>query len=60
MAQLLTLKQVAALLAVTPRTIRSYIASGDLPAVRIGGKHLRISEDALQAFLKANTVEANS
>jgi excisionase family DNA binding protein len=60
MAQLLTIRQVARLLSVTPRTIRTYVASGDLPAVRIGGKHLRIAEDVLDAFLRANATEANS
>lgn len=39
---LLTIENAAEMLAVHPRTIRRYIAAGDLPAYRIGARHIRV------------------
>jgi excisionase family DNA binding protein len=45
-----TIQQVAELLVVSPRTVRRWIAKGDLIAHRPGGI-IRIAEDDLRAFL---------
>jgi excisionase family DNA binding protein len=48
--ELLTVPEAAALLRVSPITIRRYIADGQLPAVRVG-KGVRIEREALDQFL---------
>src|SRR5713226_7203656 len=50
MMELLTVPEAAALLRVSPITIRRYIADGQLPAVRVG-KGVRIEREALDQFL---------
>lgn len=46
---LLTIKQVAALENTSERTIRRWIVSGELPAIRTG-RMVRVCPDALRAF----------
>ena len=50
--RLLTIKDVAERLQVSGRTIHRLIDIGDLTVIRIG-RSIRISEDALKAFLTA-------
>ena len=45
----LTPRQVAELLGVTPRTVQRWIATGRLPAARVGGRR-RVSRSSLSAF----------
>jgi 3-methylcrotonyl-CoA carboxylase alpha subunit len=45
----LTPRQVAGLLGVTPRTVQRWIATGRLPATRVGGRR-RVSRSSLSAF----------
>jgi len=45
----LTPRQVAELLGVTPRTVQRWIATGRLPALRVGGRR-RVSRSSLSAF----------
>jgi excisionase family DNA binding protein len=52
----LTTAEAAKAIGVSPNTIRTYIAAKALPAVnvaRTGRKRIRISEDALKAFMDA-------
>ncbi len=49
---LLTTQEVAALLKVSIVTVRRLIASGDLPAARIG-KSYRIRREDLEAWVKS-------
>ena len=52
---LLSVAEVAARLGVDVQTVRRYIHSGDLVAVRLGGSpksHYRVTPRALDAFLK--------
>jgi excisionase family DNA binding protein len=46
---LLTVHETAALLKVNPDTVRRYITSGRLPAVRIG-RRVRIHKEAIEAL----------
>ena len=48
--RLLTIKDVAERLQVSGRTVHRSIVSGDLTVIRIG-RSIRVSEDALKAFL---------
>ena len=48
---LLTIETAAEMLAVHPRTIRRYIAAGDLPAYRIGARHIRVRTSDVDALL---------
>jgi excisionase family DNA binding protein len=50
-----TVRQVSEQLAVSHKTIRSLISKGTLQAVKVGGA-IRISEQALRAFLQAHEV----
>ncbi len=54
--QLVSLKDAADALAVTTRTIRRYIADGQLDAVRLGRKTLRIKVHSLDRFIDAKPV----
>ena len=51
----LTAAQVAAAVQVTVRTVRTWIASGELPAFRIG-RRIRISVEDLRAFAQRHRV----
>lgn len=53
MDTLLTPRQAAQRLAVSPRTIYSWIEEGRLPAIRLSERVTRISEEALAAFIRA-------
>lgn len=47
---LLTTKQVAEMIAVTEQTVRKYIKSGDIKAMKTG-KHYLVLEDSVLSFL---------
>lgn len=49
---LIGLQEAAAACDVSYRTIRRWIANGDLNAVRVGPKLLKVDADALAAFLQ--------
>jgi excisionase family DNA binding protein len=51
--QLLTTREVAELLAVSPRTVLRRARAGELPAYRLGSNVLRFSADELAAWLEA-------
>ena len=48
---LLTIEGAADMLAVHPRTIRRYIAAGDLPAYRLGPRQIRVRMSDVDALL---------
>lgn len=50
MAPLLTVKEVASDLRVSPRTVWNYVADGRLPAVRLGDKTIRFRTEDVEAF----------
>lgn len=47
-----TVKEVADKLLVKPRTVRRWIADGELLACRLGGGHLRIRADDYEAYVE--------
>jgi len=55
--RLLTVKEVAARLGTTERFPRRLIAERRIRYVKLGGRHVRIPETALDEFIAAGTVE---
>jgi excisionase family DNA binding protein len=51
--QLRTIDETAELLNISPRTVRRYLDSGELPAHRFG-RSVRVSDDDLASFLAAS------
>ena len=49
--QLLTIDQVAEVCNVSRRSVQNWIYAGDLPAIRLAGKTVRIRVSALDEFL---------
>jgi len=56
--RLVTLTEAADLLAVSVKTVRRYIAAGDLDAVRLGRKTIRIKTESLDRLIDAHPVNA--
>ena len=52
MTRLLTTRQVAERLALSPETILRHVRAGELPAIRIATNALRFREDEIEAFLE--------
>jgi excisionase family DNA binding protein len=54
--QLLTVREVADRLKLSEKSVRRRIASGELPAVRLGGRgtQLRVDERELEAFISGD------
>ncbi|HET6686197.1 MAG TPA: helix-turn-helix domain-containing protein [Jiangellaceae bacterium] len=54
--RLVSLNDAAKARAVSTRTVRRYIADGQLEAVRLGRKTLRIKVDSIERFIDARPV----
>lgn len=54
---LLSIRDVAARLSVSEKTVRRLIASGELPALKVGGR-LRVDDGELRAWLYAESEAA--
>ena len=54
--RLVTLTEAADILAVSVKTVRRYIAAGDLEAVRLGRKTIRIKAESLDRLIDAHPV----
>jgi excisionase family DNA binding protein len=52
--QLVTLCEAAEILAVSVKTVRRYIAAGDLDAVRLGRRTIRVRVDSLDDLIDAH------
>jgi len=48
----MTIRQVADMLQVHPQSVQRWIREGRLDAYRVGDRMLRITPEALEAFLK--------
>lgn len=49
--ELLTVYEVAEELRLNPQTVRNYIDRGELKAIRVGGRRVRVARDDLTEFL---------
>jgi excisionase family DNA binding protein len=47
-----TVEEVKDILKVSLETVRRYVRSGHLPAIKLGGKYIRIEKGELEEFLK--------
>lgn len=54
-AELLTPKEVAARLSVSPRTVYSWLEEGRLPSVKLSERITRVPEDAVEALVSRET-----
>lgn len=54
--RLVTLRDAADALAVSTRTARRYVSDGQLDAVRLGRKTLRIKVDSIERLMSARPV----
>ena len=54
--RLVSIGDAAEALAVSTRTVRRYISDGQLEAVRLGRKTLRIKVDSIERFIDARPV----
>lgn len=56
--QLVSLPEAAEILAVSTKTVRRYIAAGDLDAVRLGRRTIRNKVDSLDRLIDAHPINA--
>lgn len=49
--RLISISKAADLLGFDPKSIRRFIAAGDLPAYRVGRKHIRVEEADVLALI---------
>lgn len=56
--RLVSLTEAADILGLSVKTVRRYIASGDLDAVRLGRRTIRIKTDSLDRLIDAHPVNA--
>jgi len=54
--QLVSLADAALTLAVSTKTVRRYIATGRLEAVRLGSKTLRIKTASIEQLIRTGTI----
>ena len=50
--EILTAKEVAKIMKVSLKTVREWVASGDLQVIEIGKREYRISRQALNEFIQ--------
>lgn len=53
--EFLTVAEIAETLKLNPQTIRNWIDQGDLPAVRVGKRRVRIKRTDLDAFIASGS-----
>ena len=56
--RLVSLTQAAEILGVSTKTVRRYIAAGDLDAVRLGRRTIRIKTESLDRLIDAHPINA--
>ncbi|WP_107706155.1 helix-turn-helix domain-containing protein [Nocardioides allogilvus] len=56
--RLVSLAEAAEILAVSVKTVRRYIAAGELDAVRLGRRTIRIKAESIDALIDAHPVNS--
>lgn len=56
--RLVSLAEAAEILAVSVKTVRRYITAGELDAVRLGPRTIRIKAESIDALIDAHPVNA--
>ncbi len=56
MKSLFTTNEVAGILKVNQDTVQRYVKNGQLEAIRLNGKFLRIKPDSLERFISTATI----
>jgi excisionase family DNA binding protein len=56
--RLVSLPEAADILGLSVKTVRRYIASGDLDAVRLGRRTIRVKTDSLDRLIDAHPINA--
>ncbi len=56
--RLIPLTEAAEILAVSVKTVRRYVAAGELDAVRLGRRTIRIKTESLDRLIDAHPVNA--
>jgi excisionase family DNA binding protein len=54
--EFLTVEQIANMLQIDAESVRRYVRSGKLPAIKLGGKYIRVRRQDLEAFLAKQKV----
>lgn len=54
--RLVSLAEAAEILAVSVKTVRRYIAAGELDAVRLGRRTIRIKAESIERLIEAHPV----
>jgi excisionase family DNA binding protein len=57
--RLVSLPEAAEILAVSVKTVRRYIAAGELDAVRLGRRTIRIKAESIERLIDAHPVNAS-
>lgn len=56
--RLISLAEAAETLGVSTKTVRRYIATGDLDAVRLGRRSIRVKTESIDVLIDAHPVNA--
>ncbi len=51
-----TIEEVAEILKVNPESVRRWVRAKKIPAIKLGGKYIRISATDLESFTKSSRV----
>jgi len=51
-----TIEEVAEILKVNPESVRRWVRAKKIPAIKLGGKYIRISAIDLESFTKSSRV----